>query len=70
MLVNKYIWVLFLCSSLVITSCIESTTIIQNHLRVLRTIKSFPDSSFFSDVRHLKYEDDYIYICLMLNEET
>ena len=62
MLVRKYILTLLFCCSMTITSCIESANIGENTLKVVKSIQSFPDSSFFSDIRHMKYEDGYIYM--------
>ena len=60
--VSKYIWILLSCCSTLITSCIESTAIEENSLRVVKSVQCFPDSSFFSDIRHMKYEDGYLYM--------
>ena len=62
MLINKLIWVLLFCFGIMMTSCIESTAIDDDTLIVVDSIHNFPDSSFFSDLRHMKYEDGYLYM--------
>lgn len=51
-----------LCCSIAITACNEFNIIQENSLQVVNFVQSFPDSSFFSKLRHMKYEDGYIYM--------
>ena len=40
----------------------KSTTVEEMFAVVDKSIQFFPDSSFFSDIRHIKYEDGYLYM--------